>query len=448
MSAKFPEGFLWGAATASYQIEGAWNEDGKGPSIWDTFCRSPWRVTGGDTGDVACDHYHRYGDDVCLMKELGLRAYRFSVSWPRILPDGKGKVNHKGLDFYRRLVDALVEAGIKPFATLYHWDLPQALEEAGGWPERETADRFAEYASVVFDALGDGVEGFFTLNEPICTAMLGYYDGCHAPGRNSLPDALGASHTLLLAHGKAVEAFRASEANGRIGIVLNLHDAQPASDSEEDVAAWERSDAANNLWYLDPLFGRGYPQVLLDWYGREMCEIRDGDMDKIAQPMDVFGLNYYNGSLVTADAGGGHLKLSSTQLQADGTELTEMGWGVWPEGLRRLLVRLKDDYGNLPVYVTESGMAAPDVIDADGEVSDDVRIDYLKAHFEAAAAAIAEGVDLRGYFAWSLMDNFEWAYGYSKRFGLVYTDYATLERTPKKSARWYSGVIAANGLEQ
>ncbi len=446
MRVRFGKDFLWGAATAAYQIEGAANEDGKGASIWDTFAHKPWRTAGGDTGDVACDHYHRYAEDVAIMKELGLKAYRFSISWPRILPDGKGKVNQKGLDFYKRLTDALVEAGIKPFATLYHWDLPQPLEDAGGWPNRDTAGHFADYARVMYNTLGDRVDGWFTLNEPICTVG-GYRSGWAAPGRNSLPDALAAAHTLLVGHGMAVKAFRASEARGKIGIVLNLDDLEPVDDSSANVAAYQREDACTNRWYLDPVFGRGYPEVLVDWYGKEMCPVHNGDMETIAQEMDFLGLNYYAGHRIQAMPQGGDLKTDSERLRADGTELTDMGWGVWPEGLYRILTRLKDEYGSPTIYVTENGMANRDEVGADGTVNDTARIDYLAAHFAAAARAIAEGVDLKGYFVWSLMDNFEWAWGYSKRFGLVHVDYPTGRRTLKESAKWYSRVIAENGLD-
>lgn len=446
MRVKFPEGFLWGAATAAYQVEGAWNEDGKGPSIWDTFSHTPWKITNGDTGDVACDHYHRWREDILLMKELGLRAYRLSVSWPRVLPKGKGHVNNKGLDFYKRLIDALTEADIKPFVTLYHWDLPQALEDKGGWPNRDIADCFADYAKVMFDALGDKVEGWCTLNEPICTAFLGYNDGVFAPGRNGLGTALAAAHTQLLGHGKAVAAYRASGACGRIGVVCNLAHVMPASKSEADAAACERQEAYENRWYLDPVFGKGYPRVLVEWYGKEMVKVAAGDMETIAAPIDFFGLNYYSGKSVSANPGGGFLKTSSRDLEADGTHKTDMNWGVWPSGLYHLLMWLKRDYGNLPIYVTENGMANVDAPDKAGEVNDDARIDFLKRHFAAAQRAIKDGARLEGYFVWSLMDNFEWAQGYSKRFGIVYVDYATQRRILKKSARWYARVIADNGF--
>jgi len=443
----FPKDFLWGAATAAYQIEGAWNEDGRGASIWDTFSHTPGLVDNGETGDVACDHYHRFEEDVELMRRLGLGAYRFSVSWPRVLPEGAGEVNAAGLDFYKRLADALLEAGVKPFATLYHWDLPQRIEDAGGWPARETADRFAEYAVLLFDELGDRVEGWFTINEPICAGMLGYAEGAHAPGGKSLADGLAASHHLLLAHGKAVRAFRESSARGGIGIVLNLTDVVPARMTPEDVAAAERADARSNRWYLDPVFGKGYPEDLVERYGSEMPEILDGDMETIAEPIDIFGLNYYNGRRVRHDPDGGLLELSGDEIRLAGTELTEMGWGVWPEGLFRLLLRLKNEYGNPPLYVTENGVALPDEPDSGGRVEDPGRIDFLARHFLAARRAIDEGADLRGYFVWSLMDNFEWAYGYSKRFGIVRVDFETGKRTPRGSADWYSRVISENAVE-
>jgi len=447
MRTKFLPSFLWGAATAAYQVEGAHDEDGKGPSIWDTFSHSPWRVTNGDTGDVACDHYHRMAEDVLLMKELGLKAYRFSISWPRIQPKGKGPVNDKGLDFYKRLVDALLDAGIKPFATLYHWDLPQALEDKGGWTNRDVADYFADYATIAFNALGDRVDGWFTLNEPICTAFLGYKDGVFAPGRNCLTDALMASHVQLLAHGKAVAAFRAAKTScGRIGIVLDMADVQAASKHPSDIAAADRDDAFHNRLYADPIFGKGYPSVLVDWIGKEWPKIPNGDMKIISAPIDLLGLNYYSGRLVSANPQSDFLKTSSKALEAEGTVKTDMGWGVWPNGLYRLLIRIKKQYADIPIYVTENGMANRDEVDEKGEVPDDARIDYLSRHFAAAAKASKDGVKLEGYFVWSLLDNFEWACGYTKRFGLVYVNYKTGQRILKKSARWYARVIADNGF--
>jgi beta-glucosidase len=447
MRIQFPQGFLWGVATAAYQVEGAAAEDGRAPSIWDTFSHSPSRTTNGDTGDVACDHYHRFRDDVLLMKSLGVKAYRFSISWPRVMPKGKGRLNRKGLAFYDALVDELLGAGIKPLVTLYHWDLPQALEDSGGWPRRQTADYFADYAAAMFEHFNGRVDSWLTLNEPICTAFAGYHSGAFAPGRNSLPDALAASHTLLLAHGKAVQAFRRSGATGKIGIVICLGDVEPASGSSEDVAAAQREDAFTNRWYLDPVFGKGYPKVLLDWYGREMCKVRDGDFDVISSPIDLFGLNYYYGNSVRANPSGGFLKTASETLREQGTHLTDIGWGVWPKGLARFLARLKNDYGNPPVIITENGMANADALDAAGGVIDDARIEYLARHFAEAAKAIHAGSNLVGYMVWSLMDNFEWAQGYSKRFGLVYVDYATQKRIPKKSARWYAKVIADNAVD-
>ena len=447
MNAAFPNDFLWGVATAAYQVEGAAASDGRGPSIWDTFSHAPGRTTNSDTGDVACDHYNRYRDDVALMKSIGVRGYRFSISWPRVMPNGKGKLNPKGVAFYDRLIDELLTAGIKPLATLYHWDLPQPLEDKGGWPDRRTADCFADYAAAMFGKFGDRVEMWFTHNEPMCTAFLGYKEGMFAPGRNCLKDALAASHTLLLSHGRAVQAFRASGAKGKIGIVLNLSDVQPATKSTADFAACDREDAFANRWYLDPVFGKGYPRILVDWYGREMCDVRDGDLEIISAPIDVFGLNYYTGSAVSANPAAGFIKVSGRQLQERGTVLTDMGWGVWPEGLYRLLMRLKNDYGNPPIVVTENGMANKDAPGEEGRVDDGARVEYLKKHFAAAARAIKDGADLRGYMVWSLMDNFEWAQGYSKRFGVVYVDYPTQRRTMKKSAGWYSRVIASNGAE-
>lgn len=447
MKYAFPKGFLWGSATAAYQVEGAAAEDGRGPSIWDTFSHLPYRTSNGDTGDVACDHYHRFLEDVLLMKELGLKAYRLSISWSRVIPKGTGRPNPKGLEFYDRLIDALLAADIVPLVTLYHWDLPQTLEDKGGWPNRDTAEHFADYASLMYKRLGDRVPYWMTLNEPICAAFIGYRTGSHAPGRNSLPDALAAAHTLLMGHGRAVQAFRASGARGKIGIVINPCDVEPASRSKADLEAADREDMFNNRWYLDPVFGRPYPEGLVKWYGKEMCQVRTGDMKLIAQPIDVFGLNYYTGHRVKAEWGGQFLRYSSKQLREEGTELTEMGWGVWPTGLYRLLMRLKKDYGNPPVMVTENGMASPDVVDKNGQVDDQARIDYYAAHFAVAHRAIKDGSKLFGYMVWSLMDNFEWAYGFSKRFGLIHVDYRTQRRILKKSAKWYSQVIAENGFE-
>jgi beta-glucosidase len=433
--------FRWGAATSAYQVEGAVAEDGRKPSIWDTFSHLSGVIDNDDNGDVACDHYHRWPEDIALMKRLGLDSYRFSVAWPRILPDGTGAVNASGLDFYDRLVDCLLDAGITPFATLYHWDLPQVLQDRGGWPDRSTAYAFADLTSIVVDRLGDRVSDWFTVNEPLCSAWIGYLEGKMAPGIRDLSLAVPASHHLLLGHGLAAAAARAA-ARGpiRIGAVLNLSPCEPASDDERDVAAARRADGHTNRWWLDPLFGRGYPQDMVEEYGIEP-PVRDGDLDLIAAPMEHIGLNYYFRQVVTDDPAGPvpHAKMVSVP---DWT-LTAMGWEVHADGLEQLLVRLSDEYGARRIYVTENGSAWPDRIEPDGNVEDKDRIDYLEQHLDACARAAAAGAPVAGYFAWSLLDNFEWAYGYAKRFGLVHVDYETQQRTIKASGYRYADIIRA-----
>ncbi|MFG2055557.1 GH1 family beta-glucosidase [Micromonospora sp. NPDC048930] len=452
---RFPEGFVWGAATAAYQIEGAAREDGRGPSIWDTFSRTPGKVFQGHTGDVACDHYHRYADDVALMAELGLAAYRFSIAWPRIRPDGTGPVNPRGLDFYDRLVDTLLGRGIDPFVTLYHWDLPQALEDRGGWTVRETAEHFADYAIAVHRRLGDRVRTWTTLNEPWCSAYLGYGNGMHAPGRTDAGDAFRAVHHLLLGHGLAARALRAAGAE-ILGITLNLADVQPADpDSAADAAAVRLIDGLQNRIFLDPLTGAGYPDdVLAHLSGMvEPDFIRDGDEKLIAAPLDLLGINYYSPSYVAGrpgGAGGGAYPGSEGRVEflPPAGPLTDMGWMIEPAGLTRLLERVAADYPGLPLVITENGAAFADRKGAGeaGGVADGDRVAYLDGHLRAAHRAIARGVDLRGYLVWSLLDNFEWAEGYRKRFGIVHVDYLTQRRTPKESARWYQEVISRNGL--
>ncbi len=435
---------MWGAATSAYQIEGAWDEDGKGESIWDRFCHTPGRIANGDTGDVACDHYRRWPEDVGLMTGLGLKAYRFSISWPRLLPEGRGRVNPAGLDFYSMLVDALLEAAIEPFVTLYHWDLPQALQDQGGWPARVTAEAFVEYADLVTHSLGDRVKHWITLNEPFVSAIVGHLEGRHAPGHCDLGEALAAAHHLLLAHGWAVPVIRRNSTEAHVGIALNLSGQTPASLSAADrAAAWE-GDGVVNRWFLDPISARGYPADIVAHYGQPMDFVQPGDMEAIAVPLDFFGVNYYTRAIVR----------STKIAEADNaprtvfpnSDQTEMGWEVHPEGLYDLVGRLHFDYRFPALYVTENGAAYPDRIGPDGRVDDPLRIAYLKEHLTAAARAIAAGVPLRGYFAWSLLDNFEWAHGYSKRFGLVYVEYPTQRRLLKSSAHWYGRVIAANGV--
>ncbi len=440
----FPAGFVWGAATASYQIEGAAREGGRGESIWDRFSHTPGKIVNGDTGDVACDHYHRWREDVALMRSLNLQAYRFSVAWPRIIPEGRGRINAIGLAFYDHLVDALLDAGITPWVTLYHWDLPQPLEDAGGWPNRATADAFAEYVDAITRRLGDRVRNWITLNEPWCSAFLGYHLGVHAPGRQDLRDALAAVHTLLLAHGTAVPIIRRNSPGAQVGITLNPAQVYPASESDADRAAAHRYDGYVNRWFLDPLYGRGYPVDLLEWYGARAPEVAAGDLPTIAAPTDFLGVNYYSPSFIRDDPADAFLGVVDAGLA--GAEQTEMGWIVYPPGLRDLLVRLASDYPTGPLYVTENGAAYPDPAPRDGRVADPERTRYYASHLAAALAAIEQGVPLRGYFAWSLLDNFEWAFGYTRRFGITYVDYATQERTIKDSGRWYRQVAAANRL--
>ncbi|MGC4803946.1 GH1 family beta-glucosidase [Micromonospora sp. DT233] len=455
---RFPDGFVWGAATAAYQIEGAARDDGRGPSIWDTFSRTPGKVHAGHTGDVACDHYHRYADDVALMAELGLRAYRYSIAWPRIQPDGTGPVEPRGLDFYDRLTDALLERGIDPIVTLYHWDLPQALEDRGGWTNRETAEHFAAYATAVHGRLGDRVRTWTTLNEPWCSAYLGYGNGLHAPGRRDAGAAFTAVHHLLLGHGLAASALRAAGAQ-TVGITLNPADVQPADpNSAADAAAVRLVEGLQNRIFLDPLTGAGYPADVLEHVSRmvEPTFIRDGDEKLIAAPIDLLGVNYYSPTYVAGRPdGGGNSAHPGTEgaveFLPNAEPRTEMGWTIEPAGLSRLLQRLAADYPGLPLMITENGGAFPDRVGAAGpnevgRVADDDRIAYLDGHLRAVHEAIGRGVNLRGYLVWSLLDNFEWAEGYAKRFGIVHVDYPTQRRTPKASARWYQEVISRNGL--
>jgi beta-glucosidase len=401
----FPEGFVWGAATSSYQIEGAWDEDGKGESIWDRFSHTPGNVENGDTGDVACDHYHRWREDIALMQALGLQAYRFSMAWPRLLPQGRGSINQPGLDFYDRLVDGLLEADIEPFVTLYHWDLPQRLQDQGGWPTRATAEALVEYADLASRTLGDRVRHWMTLNEPYVSALIGHLEGRHAPGQSDLDETLAAAHHLLLAHGWAVPVIRGNSPGARVGIVLNLHPQTPASSSAADRAAAWQQDGIVNRWFLDPITARGYPRDIVGHYGRLMDFVQAGDLQAMATPLDFLGVNYYTRGIarsrVLPEAE------NAPQTVFPGPEHTEMGWEVYPEGLYELLGRLHFDYRFPMLYVTENGAAYPDHIGPDGQVDDPQRMAYLKAHFTQAAKAIAAGVPLQGYFVWSLMDNFE-----------------------------------------
>ncbi|MDK2980426.1 MAG: beta-glucosidase [Chloroflexota bacterium] len=439
----FPDAFTWGAATAAFQIEGAWQADGKGESIWDRFCHTPGHVEGGDTGDVACDHYHLWRKDVALMKELGLNAYRFSIAWPRILPQGRGKVNAAGLDFYDRLVDELLGAGIRPFVTLYHWDLPQTLQEAGGWPERSTVDAFCDYSELVSRRLGDRVRDWMTINEPYVIAVLGYYLGWHAPGHQDQDEALAAAHHLLLAHGRTVPILRANVRDARVGIALNIHPQTPASESEADQQEARLQDGMTNRWFLDPLAGRGYPADMIDYYGTDLDFVRANDLQAVAAPLDFVGINYYSRNIARAQD---VAEMDNLPVSVQPGPQTDMGWEVYPQGLTELLVRFHNEYAFPLYYVTENGAAYVDKVDPDGEVHDPQRLAYIRAHLLALLDALNAGVPLGGYFCWSLLDNFEWAYGYGKRFGLVYVDFASQQRIPKESACWYRQVIVANNV--
>ncbi|MDX2406728.1 GH1 family beta-glucosidase [Streptomyces microflavus] len=433
-----PADFTWGVATAAYQIEGAVTEDGRSPSIWDTFSHTPGKIDNGDTGDVACDHYHRVPEDIGLIKQVGAEAYRFSLAWPRVVPDGDGPVNKAGLDFYDRLVDGLLEAGVTPFATLYHWDLPQVLQDRGGWTVRETSEHFAAYASQVVERLGDRVKDWATLNEPLCSAWIGHLEGRMAPGLTDLTAAVRASYHLHLGHGLAVQAIRAASSDARVGIVNNLSPIEPASTSEADLAAARRADGHINRWWLDPVLGRGYPQDMVELYGVEL-PVQPGDLETIAAPLDWLGLNYYFRQIVTADPSG--RAPGFTQVPVTGARHTHMDWEVYADGLEQLLLRLTEEYGVERIYVTENGSAFQDTVAADGSVHDPERVRYLEEHLAACARAVAKGAPLAGYFAWSLLDNFEWAYGYDKRFGLVHVDYATQRRTVKTSGRRYAELV-------
>ncbi len=446
MPISFPDGFLWGAATSAYQVEGAVAEDGRGPSIWDTFVRIPGATVHGDTGAIAADQYHRLESDLDLMAYLGLGASRFSVAWTRIQPDGRGPINQRGLDYYKRMLDGLGARGIMPALTLYHWDLPQALQDHGGWAARDTAERFAEYAALLFAALGDRVPLWITINEPWCAAFLGYGTGLHAPGIRDEAAALAAAHHLLLGHGRAVQAFRTQGARfGQIGVTLNLSTVHAASDAEDDIAAARRVDGTENRLFLDPVFRASYPPDIVDHYRlvSDFGFVRDGDLATIASPADFFGVNYYLRHRVRADPS--DLERGATFLPPMG-RTTAMGIGIHPEGLEELLRRISSDYTALPLYVTENGAAFHDYVDPEGAINDDERVAFFDGHLRAVQRAIAAGVDVRGYFAWSLLDNFEWAEGYAKRYGLVYVDFGTQVRIPKRSAHWYRRVIEGNRL--
>ncbi len=442
----FPDDFLWGTAASAYQIEGAWNEDGKGESIWDRFVRLPNRILNGDSGDEACNHYHNMPADVALMKELGIPCYGFSVSWTRVLPEGRGAINPKGLNFYNRLVDTLLEAGIIPKVTLHHWGFPQALQEMGGWPNRDSADWFADFAQVIFDHLSDRVQLWDTINEPWVVAFLGYGAGVQAPGICDATKAYQTAHHLLLAHGKAVQRFRQGGYQGEIGLRLNLNYLIPASDSEDDLAATQRVYDETHSFFLDPVYKGQYPDSFLEWLGPHRPHIEPDDLEIIHNSADYLGLNHYNSDLVHFDIIGGWLKARLTPYSAPSWGRTEMGWGINPAGLKAEVLNIKQNYGNPKVYLAENGCAMPDIPDEHGFVADYDRINYLRAHIIALHESIQKGANVQGYFVWSILDNFEWERGYSKRFGLVRVDTDTLKRIPKQSAYWYRDVIRENRI--
>lgn len=457
----FPPDFTWGASTASFQIEGATSAGGRGPSIWDTFAATPGNVANGDTGEPAADHYHRYREDVALLAELGIGNYRFSIAWPRVQPDGKGKINPAGLDFYDQLVDTLLAAGIQPWPTLYHWDLPQGLEDDGGWPNRDTALRFAEYAAAVHDVLGDRVANWCTLNEPWVAAFLGYAEGVHAPGRQEPAASIAAAHHLLLGHGLAAAAIREQAAQlpeaTKVGIVLNAQAVRPHTASVADLDAARRIDGIRNRIFLDPLYYGRYPDdVRADLAGvTDFSFVRGGDLEAIAVPLDLLGVNFYNPCRVAGSGenlgpdeldptGGGAASpwvgSEDVAFLLSGLPRTGMGWEVDASGLREVLTRIAVDYPGIPLYVTENGAAYADTVAPGGKVHDPARLSYLEQHLREAHAAIAAGVPLKGYFVWSMLDNFEWAFGYEQRFGVIYVDYETQERIVKDSGYWYSQV--------
>ena len=436
-----PDGFTWGVATSAYQIEGAVAEDGRSPSIWDTFSHTPGKVAGGDTGDVACDSYHRWPEDLGLMKELGVGAYRFSIAWPRVMPGGGGPVNAAGLDYYDRLVDSLLAAGVTPYPTLYHWDLPQVLQDRGGWANRDTAGCLAEYASVVASRLGDRVTNWVTVNEPRCAAWIGHLEGRHAPGLADIDVAVPASIHLLLGHGLAAQAVRAAVPGARVGLVNVMHTCEPASNRQEDIEATARFDGHVNRWWLDPIHGRGFPADMQRVYGVDLPE-QPGDLATIATPLDFLGANYYSPAVIADDPGGPlpHAR----DVPPNGVPQTMLRWEIRAAGLEQILLRLAHEYGAREVIVTENGSAWADQVTPDGQVHDRDRVRYLEEHLAACARAVRGGVPLAGYFAWSLLDNFEWDYGYDARFGLVYVDYPTQQRLMKDSGRHYAEIIAAH----
>jgi beta-glucosidase len=446
MEYQFPNNFIWGAIASAYQIEGAWDEDGKGQSIWDQYVRLQDRILNGDTGNTACNHYHLMPDDVNLMKEIGLQSYSFTLSWPRIIPEGTGKINQKGLDFYDRLVDHLLKAGILPKATLYHWDFPVALQDQGGWPNRDSIEWFGEYADVAFNKLADRVNLWATHNEPWVAAFLGYGAGIHAPGINDVTQAYQAAHHMLLAHAKAVEIYRAGNFGGEIGLVLNLNHFIPGSEREEDLQATKRVYDETHSLFLDPIFLGKFPENFFRWLGPNQPHIKSGDLEKLTGAADYLGINHYNSDKVYYDHFGGWLRARLEAYAAPGWGYTQMGWGINPAGLKAEVMNIVNNYGHPKLFLTENGCSAIDIPDDNGFVNDLDRIRFLRAHLIALHEAIENGAKVQGYYVWSILDNFEWERGYSNKFGLVRVDFQSLKRIPKQSAYWYSNVIKNNAV--
>ncbi|WP_226527932.1 GH1 family beta-glucosidase [Metabacillus niabensis] len=436
---EFPEDMKWGAATAAYQIEGASTKDGRGLSIWDTFANTPGKVLNGDNGDVACDSYHRYKEDIALMKELGIDTYRFSVSWPRIFPTGSGEVNQKGLQYYHDFVDELLANGIEPMCTLYHWDLPQALQDRGGWENREVVEAFANYSELMFKEFNGKIKKWITINEPWCVSFLSNFIGIHAPGYKNLQLATTISHHLLLAHGQAVTRFRDGNYEGEIGYAPNTEWNEPFSNKQEDIDACNRANGWFIEWFFDPVFKGSYPQFMVEWFEKidVTVPIQEGDMDIINQKIDFVGINYYTGSVTRYKENDGLLDAEKVDI---GYEKTDFDWNIYPEGFYKVLTKLNEQYGSVPIYITENGACYNDGVE-NGRVKDQRRIDYLKQHLTSLKRAMDSGVNIKGYLTWSLLDNFEWAEGYDKRFGIIHVDFNTLERTKKDSYYWYKQTI-------
>jgi beta-glucosidase len=443
---EFPKDFLWGTATAAFQVEGATEEDGRGTSIWDTFCRIPGKVYQGDNGDVACGMYYTYPEDIRMMAEMGIKSYRFSIAWPRVIQGGSGAINYPGLDYYHDLVDELIKYGIEPNCTLYHWDLPQALQEQGGWENRETIRHFVRYADIVFQSLGSKIKRWATFNEPWCVSFMAHYYGRHAPGKTSLQTGIDVAHHVLVAHGLTVRRFRERGLQGEIGIVVNTEWAEPYSDQPEDVEAAWRQRGFLNEWFVRPLLKGNYPDKLVEWFGRTgaTIPIEAGDMESISEPIDFLGINYYSGSVGRYKEGASLFDYEAIDI---GWSKTDIGWNIYPQGLYHVLKYMKDEFGDIPLYITENGACYNDEPGPDGKVRDGRREYYLAAHITQVHRAIESGVNLKGYYCWSLLDNFEWAYGYSKRFGLVHVDYETQKRTVKESGKWFSRLVRLNWLE-